>query len=41
MLIRLNYNTDADIIEKLNNVESKIGYIKTLIRKDLGTERKK
>lgn len=41
MLIRLNYNTDADIIEKLNNVESKIGYIKTLIRKDWETERKK
>lgn len=39
--LRLNYKTDADIIEKLDSVESKMGYIKTLIRKDLETERKK
>ena len=38
--LRLNYKTDADIIEKLDSVESKMGYIKTLIRKDLETERK-
>lgn len=33
--LRLNYKTDADIIEKLDSVESKMGYIKSLIRKDL------
>lgn len=31
----LNLNTDADIIEKLNNVPSKMGYIKALIRADI------
>ncbi len=33
--IRLNKNTDADILEKLDNVPSKMGYIKELIRKDI------
>lgn len=33
--LRLNYKTDSDIIEKLDSVESKMGYIKSLIRKDL------
>lgn len=33
--LKLNVNTDRDIIEKLNSVESKQGYIKDLIRKDL------
>lgn len=33
--IRLNKNTDADILEKLDQVPSKMGYIKELIRKDL------
>lgn len=33
--IRLNHNTDADILLKLSQVESKQGYIKDLIRKDL------
>lgn len=33
--IRLNKNTDADILAKLENVPSKMGYIKDLIRKDL------
>lgn len=33
--IRLNYNTDQDIIAKLEQVPSKMGYIKSLIRKDL------
>lgn len=33
--IRLNFNTDQDIIEKLNQVESKAGYIKELIRQDI------
>ena len=33
--LRLNFNTDQDIIEKLNSVESKAGYIKELIRQDI------
>ena len=33
--IRLNKNTDADILEKLGNVPSKMGYIKNLIRDDI------
>lgn len=33
--LRLNKNTDADIIEKLNSVPSKMGYIKELIRADI------
>ena len=35
--IRLNKNTDADIMAKLEQVESKAGYIKALIRADLET----
>lgn len=38
--LRLNYNTDADIIQKLDEVDSKMGYIKELIRKDLQTKKK-
>ena len=33
--LKLNKTTDADIIEKLNSVESKQGYIKELIRTDI------
>lgn len=33
--IRLNKNTDADILAKLETVESKQGYIKALIRRDM------
>ena len=33
--IRLNHKTDADILLKLSQVESKQGYLKALIRKDL------
>ena len=33
--IRLNVKTDADIIAHLETVQSKQGYIKSLIRKDL------
>lgn len=33
--LRLNNGTDADIIEKLGQVENKQGYIKSLIRADL------
>lgn len=39
--VRLSYNTDADIIKKLDEVDSKMGYIKELIRKDLQTKRMK
>jgi len=35
MSIRLNLNTDADIIRRLEEVDSKQGYIKELIRKDM------
>lgn len=33
--LKLNTTTDADILEKLDSVESKQGYIKRLIREDL------
>lgn len=36
--LRLNINTDADIIEKLKTVPSKMGYIKSLIRADMQKE---
>ena len=38
--LRLSYNTDADIIKKLDEVESKMGYIKELIRKDMQARKK-
>lgn len=38
--VRLSFNTDADIIQKLDEVDSKMGYIKRLIRKDLQTKKK-
>jgi len=33
--LQLNKNTDKDILKKLDEVPSKMGYIKELIRKDL------
>lgn len=33
--LRLNMNTDADILAKLETVDSKMGYIKRLIREDM------
>lgn len=33
--LRLNYNTDADILEKLSTEENTQGYIKGLIRADI------
>lgn len=33
--LRLNLNTDMDIIEKLEQVSNKQGYIKQLIRTDI------
>lgn len=38
--LRLSYNTDSDIIKKLDEVESKMGYIKELIRKDMQAQKK-
>ena len=38
--VRLSYNTDTDIIKKLDEVDSKMGYIKELIRKDLQKKKK-
>ena len=38
--VRLSYNRDADIIKKLDEVDSKMGYIKELIRKDMQTQKK-
>lgn len=38
--LRLSYSTDADIIKKLDEVESKMGYIKELIRKDMQAQKK-
>lgn len=35
LCIRLNKKTDADIIEWLSHQQSKQGYIKGLIRKDM------
>lgn len=35
VLLRLNLSTDKDIIQKLDSVPSKMGYIKALIKKDI------
>lgn len=37
-LLRLNKETDKDIIEVLESVKSKQGYIKDLIRNDINLE---
>lgn len=34
--MNLNHHTDKELLDKLNSVPSKQGYIKALIRKDLG-----
>ena len=38
--LRLNTHTDADVLERLNSLEgeSKMGYIKRLIREDMERE---
>lgn len=33
--MKLNVNTDADILRKLESVDNKTGYIKGLIRKEM------
>ena len=35
IVMNLNHNTDADILEKLDAVPSRQGYIKSLIRADM------
>ena len=35
IFLKFNLKTDADILEKLDSVENKQGYIKELIRQDL------
>ena len=36
--LKLNKHTDTDIIEKLNSVDNKQGYIKELIRADIAKD---
>ena len=38
VVMNLNHNTDAEILQKLASVPSKQGYIKQLIRADLATQ---
>ena len=40
VLLRLNLSTDKNIIDKLDSVPSKMGYIKTLIKKDIQSAEK-
>ena len=35
ILLKLNKTTDADILQRLDEVENKQGYIKALIRDDI------
>ena len=37
--MKLNLKTDADVLDKLDSVESKQGYIKELIRADLARKK--
>jgi len=37
--LKLNNNTDKDILEKLASVPSKQGYIRALIRQDIAKEK--
>ncbi len=41
IVMNLNHNTDAEILEKLATVPSKQGYIKDLIRADIAANDKK
>lgn len=36
IMLKFNLETDADILAKLSEVENKQGYIKRLIREDIG-----
>lgn len=37
--LKLNTKTDADIIQKLDEIENKQGYIKGLIREDIKNDK--
>ena len=37
--LKLNLNTDKDVLQKLDSVPNKQGYIKELIRADMGKRR--
>ncbi len=37
--LKLNYNTDSDILERLSEVDNMQGYIKQLIRADIKKDR--
>jgi hypothetical protein len=39
LTMKLNKNTDKDILDKLNTVPSKQGYIKSLIRADIAEDK--
>ena len=36
--LKLNRTTDADLIDSLNRIENKQGYIKDLIRRDIANK---
>lgn len=38
IMLKLNLKTDADILDQLDSVENKQGYIKDLIRKDMNKQ---
>jgi len=37
--LKLNTETDRDVIDKLDSVDNRQGYIKALIRKDIETDK--
>lgn len=39
--IRFMNNTESDLLEKLNSVDNKAGYIKRLIREDMEREKQR
>lgn len=38
VILKLNLKTDADILQRLEEVDSKQGYIKDLIRRDMANK---
>lgn len=41
VVIKLNKNTDQDILDKLDSLDNRQGYIKALIRADISKKKKK
>lgn len=39
LMLKLNLKTDKDILEKLDSVNNKQGYVKNLIREDIKKEK--